>query len=201
MPASTRSSTAACGGPTTRSATGRTRTTRPSPTGSRTAASGSIPTIGEVELHEAHDAAGGPALPAFEHWALPDVPSELEPRLGFMRDMADRGVRFIGGMGMGMPIVTFDSVACSAQVYARLLGFDPWRAIRTITCDAAEALGLAGVTGAIRPGLAADLVAVEGDPIAGADGPGGHAGLGGLRRVRDVIQGGRPVVRDGQALV
>ena len=135
------------------------------------------PTIGEVELHEAHDAAGGPALPAFEHWALPDVPSELEPRLGFMRDMADRGVRFIGGMGMGMPIVTFDSVACSAQVYARLLGFDPWRAIRTITCDAAEALGLAGVTGAIRPGLAADLVAVEGDPIAGADGPGGHAGL------------------------
>ena len=91
------------------------------------------PTIGEVELHEAHDAAGGPALPAFDHWALPDVPSELEPRLGFMRDMADRGVRFIGGMGMGMPIVTFDSVACSAQVYARLLGFDPWRAIRTIT--------------------------------------------------------------------
>ena len=58
----------------------------------------------------------------------------------------------------------------------------------------AEALGLAGVTGAIRPGLAADLVAVEGDPIADADGPGGHAGrasLGGLRRVRDVIQGGR----------
>ncbi len=129
------------------------------------------------------------------------MPSELEPRLGFMRDMADRGVRFIGGMGMGMPIVTFDSVACSAQVYARLLGFDPWRAIRTITSDAAEALGLAGVTGAIRPGLAADLVAVEGDPIADADGPGGHAGLGGLRRVRDVIQGGRPVVRDGQALV
>jgi cytosine/adenosine deaminase-related metal-dependent hydrolase len=67
--------------------------------------------------------------------------------------------------------------------------------------DAADALGLAGVTGAIRPGLAADFVAVEGDPIADADGPGGHAGLGGLRRVRDVIQGGRPVVRDGHALV
>ena len=63
------------------------------------------PTIGEVELHREHDAAGRPALPEFDHWALPDVPSELEPRLGFMRDMADRGVRFIGGMGMGMPIV------------------------------------------------------------------------------------------------
>jgi imidazolonepropionase-like amidohydrolase len=104
-------------------------------------------------------------------------------------------VRFIGGMGMGMPIVTFDSVACSAQVYARLLGFDPWRAIRTITSDAAAALGLAGETGAISPGLAADLVAIEGDPITG-----GHA-LAGLRRVRDVMQGGRFVVRDGHALI
>ena len=122
-------------------------------------------------------------MPEFDHWALPDVPSELEPRLGFMRDMADRGVRFIGGMGMGMPIVTFDSVACSAQVYARLLGFEPWRAIASITVDAAAALGLGETAGAIRPGLAADLVAVEGDPI---------ADLSALRRVRDVFQAGRP---------
>ena len=100
------------------------------------------PTIGEVELHREHEAAGRPDLPPFDHWALPDVPSELEPRLGFMRDMVDRGVRFIGGMGMGMPIVTFDSVACSAQAYARLLGFEPWRAIASITVDAAAALGL-----------------------------------------------------------
>ena len=150
------------------------------------------PTIGEVELHREHHEAGLPAKPAFEHWALPDVPSDLGPRLEFMRDMAERGVRFIGGMGMGMPIVTFDSVACSAQVYARLLGFDPWRAIATITVDAAAALGLSGSVGAIRPGLVGDLVAVEGDPI---------ADLGALRRVRDVVQAGRLVVRDGRALV
>jgi len=150
------------------------------------------PTIGEVELHREHDEAGRPTLPAFEHWALPDVPSELEPRLEFMRDMAARGVRFIGGMGMGMPIVTFDSVACSAQAYARMLGFDPWRAIRAITSDAAASLGLAGETGAIRRGLAADLVAVAGDPI---------ADLGHLRRVRDVMQAGRVIVREGRPLV
>jgi imidazolonepropionase-like amidohydrolase len=150
------------------------------------------PTIGEVELHREHHEAGLPDKPEFEHWALPDVPSEFEPRLGFMRDMAERGVRFIGGMGMGMPIVTFDSVACSAQVYARLLGFDPWRAIASITLDAAEALGLGGTVGAIRPGLVADLVSVDGDPI---------EDLAALRRPRDVIQGGRPVVRDGRALI
>ena len=150
------------------------------------------PTIGEVELHREHHAAGRSEVPEFEHWALPEVPSELEPRLGFMRDMADRGVRFIGGMGMGMPIVTFDSVACSALVYARLLGFEPWRAIASITVDAAAALGLGETAGAIRPGLAADLVAVEGDPI---------GDLSALRRVRDVIQAGRFVVRDGRTLV
>ncbi len=150
------------------------------------------PTIGELELHREHDDAGLPAKPEFEHWALPDVPSELEPRLAHLRDMAARGVRFIGGMGMGMPIVTFDSVACSAQVYARLLGFEPWRAIATITAGAAEALGLGGTVGTIRAGLAADLVAVEGDPI---------EDLAALRRVRDVVQGGRPVVRDGRALI
>ena len=150
------------------------------------------PTIGEVELHREHHAAGRTDMPEFEHWALPDVPSDLEPRLGFMKDMADRGVRFIGGMGMGMPIVTFNSVACSAQVYQRLLGFEPWRAIATITVDAAAALGLGETVGAIRPGLAADLVAVEGDPI---------ADLSVLRRVRDVFQAGRPVVRDGRPLV
>ena len=150
------------------------------------------PTIGEVELHREHHAAGRPDKPEFEHWALPDVPSELEPRLEIMRDMAARGVRFIGGMGMGMPIVTFDSVACSAQVYARLLGFEPWRAIATITGDAAAALGLGDEVGAIRPGLAADLVTVGGDPV---------ADLARLRTVRDVVQAGRLVVRDGHALV
>jgi imidazolonepropionase-like amidohydrolase len=150
------------------------------------------PTIGEVELHREHHDAGLPAMPEFDHWALPDVPSELEPRLEFMQDMARRGVRFIGGMGMGMPIVTFDSVAGSAQAYARLLGFSPWQAIATITADAAAALGLATTVGAIRPGLAADLVSVGGDPV---------VDLGALRLPRDVIQGGRIVVRDGQPAV
>jgi imidazolonepropionase-like amidohydrolase len=150
------------------------------------------PTIGEVQLHDEHHAAHRPDKPEFSHWALPDVPSELAPRLEFMRDMQTRGVRFIGGMGMGMPIVTFDTVACSAQIYARLLGFDPWHAIRTITSDAAAALGLAATTGAIRPGLAADLVAVPGDPT---------ADLAALRTPSDVIQAGRPVLLGGRSLV
>jgi imidazolonepropionase-like amidohydrolase len=150
------------------------------------------PTIGEIQLHDEYHDSGRPPKPEFEHWALPDVPSDLEPRLEFMRDMASRGVRFIGGMGMGMPIVPFDTVACSAQVYVRLLHFDAWRAMRAITSDAAAALGLAAVTGSLRPGLAADLVAVRGDPA---------ADIGVLRRPSDVVLAGRRVVSDGRALV
>ena len=147
------------------------------------------PTIGETEIHREHEAAGKPPIPEFEHWALPDVPSDFEPRIGFMRDMLDRGVRFIGGMGMGMPLITFDTVAASAQAYARLLGFGPWQAMAAITTDAAAALGLGATVGAIRPGLRADLVAIEGDPV--------HD-LAALRRVRDVVLDGRLVVRDGR---
>jgi imidazolonepropionase-like amidohydrolase len=131
-----------------------------------------------------HHAAAA-AQAEFEHWALPDVPSELEPRLEFMRDMAERGVRFIGGMGMGMPIVALRLgrlQRAGLRPPARLRAMAGDR--RRSTTDAADALGLAGTTGAIRPGLAADLVAVEGDPITDCRR---------LRRVRDVVQGGRLV--------
>ncbi|MBM4436716.1 MAG: amidohydrolase family protein, partial [Actinobacteria bacterium] len=150
------------------------------------------PTLGELQLHQEWQDAGRPPKPEFVHWALPHVPSDVETRLGFARDMHRRGVRFIGGMGMGMPIVGFDSVACSAQVYAATLGFGAWEAIRSITADAAAALGLAREVGAIRLGLAADLVAADGDPA---------TDLSALRRVRAVVQAGVPVMLDGKALV
>jgi imidazolonepropionase-like amidohydrolase len=54
-------------------------------------------------------------------------------------------------------------------------------AIVSATSRGAEALGLAGETGAIAPGLAADLIAVEGDP--GQD-------ITALRRVVFVMRGG-----------
>ena len=40
----------------------------------------------------------------------------------------------------------------------------PLAALAASTLDAAEAIGLAGQVGELRTGLAADLVAVDGDP-------------------------------------
>jgi imidazolonepropionase-like amidohydrolase len=47
----------------------------------------------------------------------------------------------------------------------RDVGMSPLAAITAATGGAAELLGLAGTIGTVRPGLAADLVCVEGDPL------------------------------------
>ena len=45
------------------------------------------------------------------------------------------------------------------------LGFAPEQALAAATSAAAEAIGLAGVTGRIAPGYSADLLLVDGDPL------------------------------------
>jgi imidazolonepropionase-like amidohydrolase len=57
-------------------------------------------------------------------------------------------------------------------------------AIRSITSLAAESLGLGSTTGTIRPGLAADIIAVEGNPV---------DDIKALRRIRFVMKSGRIV--------
>ena len=66
-------------------------------------------------------------------------------------------------------------------------GLTPARAIRSATSDAAELLGKTGSVGKVAPGLFADLIAVEGDPL---------ADVTSLEKVGFVMKGGK-VVRDG----
>jgi imidazolonepropionase-like amidohydrolase len=61
-------------------------------------------------------------------------------------------------------------------------GQPPMAAIVAMTSAAAESMGLDKVTGAIAPGLEADLVAVDGDPITDPEA---------LLRVRFVMKGGK----------
>ena len=63
-------------------------------------------------------------------------------------------------------------------------GLTPARAIRAATADAADLLGRADQVGQIRPGLLADLVAVDGDPL---------ADVTSLERVDFVMKGGAVV--------
>lgn len=65
------------------------------------------------------------------------------------------------------------------------LGFSPIEVLRAATLHAAAVVGLEGSVGDIRPGAYADLVAVEGDPL---------ADLTALQRVRWVMKEGRIIL-------
>lgn len=66
----------------------------------------------------------------------------------------------------------------------RQAGLSPLEAIRTATINAAAALRLSDSLGLIAPGLSADIIAVEGDPL---------ADLAALGRVRFVMLRGRAI--------
>jgi imidazolonepropionase-like amidohydrolase len=61
-----------------------------------------------------------------------------------------------------------DNFAGALELYS-WLGFPHDRVIEFATVNAAAALGLGAVTGRLAPGLAADLLIVEGDPLTTLD--------------------------------
>jgi imidazolonepropionase-like amidohydrolase len=67
-------------------------------------------------------------------------------------------------------------------------GMTPSAAIVAATLNAAELLGLKDQVGALRPGMAADLIAVDGDPL---------ADVTVLKNVKFVLKGGKVVPLEG----
>jgi imidazolonepropionase-like amidohydrolase len=65
-------------------------------------------------------------------------------------------------------------------------GMTPRQALETATINGADLLGMADTLGALKPGYLADIVAVEGDPLADVDVA--------ISKVRWVMKGGEVVV-------
>jgi imidazolonepropionase-like amidohydrolase len=101
----------------------------------------------------------------------------------FRRALA-AGVAIAAGSDAGTPFNPHGSLVPELLLMVQA-GMAPLDAVRAATSSAARVLGLDGETGRIAPGLAADLVAVEGSP---AD------DVRALDRVRLVIARGRVVV-------
>lgn len=107
------------------------------------------------------------------------------------REAARQHLRAAAALGVPIALGTDATViphGTNARELAALaaIGLTPADALRAATVQAAELLGWSDRIGAIRPGLLADLIAVEGDPL---------ADLTVLQRVRLVMKGGVVVFR------
>ncbi len=102
------------------------------------------------------------------HWQmLPKFFGEERARAMFdlVRQMADAGVRLIAGTDAGVQRAGFDGLVPALSFYSHQ-GLSNASIIDMATSQAAAALGLGDITGKVAPGYRADLLLVDGDPLA-----------------------------------
>jgi imidazolonepropionase-like amidohydrolase len=97
-------------------------------------------------------------------------PAEILRRMpaimGNMRRLREMGAPFVAGTDAGIAPVKPHGVLATAPPMLRDIGLGPAEALRTITSVAAGLCRLGHRKGRVAPGYDADLVAVDGDPLA-----------------------------------
>src|SRR6516164_9788568 len=104
-----------------------------------------------------------------------------------VKTMRDLGVRIVAGTDAGIDNNPHHQYAGGLAAMVTLLGFAPADVISMATTEAAAVLGVGAVTGRLAPGYDADLIVVDGDPL---------ADITALGRLRRVIARGRDYVPD-----
>jgi imidazolonepropionase-like amidohydrolase len=114
--------------------------------------------------------------PGFRHVAPPlqrliagasgnGTPEQAHERLSrslrIIRALHDAGIPIVAGTDKGVPGV---SVAREIELYVEA-GLSPLEAIRAASAVPARVMGLANESGTIAPGLRADFIVVEGNPL------------------------------------
>jgi imidazolonepropionase-like amidohydrolase len=94
------------------------------------------------------------------------------------RKAHDAGVKMVFGSDAG--VMPHETAGGQFRVMVEY-GMTPLEAIRAATINAAEALGQSGQVGILKPGAWADILAVDGDPL---------ADIGELVHVDAVVKGG-----------
>jgi imidazolonepropionase-like amidohydrolase len=97
--------------------------------------------------------------------------------------LIDAGARVIAGSDCGVAHVPHNAVIDEVECLAAT-GLTPAAALRAATGFAADTLRLASLTGQLKPGLRADILVVEGDPL---------ADLSALRRPLAVFKAGQRI--------
>ena len=91
---------------------------------------------------------------------------ELETAVETCRKMHRRGIRVLIGGDYGFAWTPQGTNAKDLEYFVDLLGFSPMEAIVAATRLGGEIMGMSNELGVIRPGYLADLLLVDGDPIA-----------------------------------
>ncbi len=91
---------------------------------------------------------------------------ELADGIRNMRELQRRGVRVLPGGDYGFAWNRNGTNARDIEHFVRLLGFSPMEAIVAATRLGGEIMGRPGDIGQIRAGFLADLLLVDGDPLA-----------------------------------
>lgn len=111
-------------------------------------------------------------------------PERAQAMIEVIQEMRKAGVRFIAGTDAGVPGAHFGDYVGMLEFFASL-GFENHEILTMATVNAARALDLPD-TGTLTPGMRADLIVVDGNPL---------RELSDLRRVRHVFAAGRQVGR------
>ncbi len=110
-------------------------------------------------------------------------PTERATRMrGCFAGLRSAGVGLIASTDAGIPNVVHHRLPAALAVFAEIAELEPVEVLFAATSNAARALGLEDRTGQLLPGLEADLLVVEGDPL---------RDLSALERPRLVVARGR----------
>ncbi|HEY0559161.1 MAG TPA: amidohydrolase family protein, partial [Frankiaceae bacterium] len=91
---------------------------------------------------------------------------ELEIAIEGLREMHRRGIRVLPGGDYGFAWTPHGTYARDLEHFVKILGFTPMEAILSATKQGGEIMDLPHELGQVRPGYLADLVLVDGDPLA-----------------------------------
>ena len=92
--------------------------------------------------------------------------SNPERRFEILRDMWDRGVKFVTGMDSGMANANFDDFPYIPEVMVKEMKISTIDALICATRTSAECLGMSNQIGTLEIGKSADILVVNGDPLA-----------------------------------
>jgi imidazolonepropionase-like amidohydrolase len=94
------------------------------------------------------------------------VREDYEYTAGMLPEVAKSGVRLLVGDDFGTPLMPHGDYVSELELYVKQLGIPAIDVLRWATRNGARAAGRADELGTIEPGKLADLLVIDGDPVA-----------------------------------